>query len=175
MLVASTWQITLLGFVLLDFSERTNGEPSCAIEGQIQMIEALRAPFAQPIGRQNIRNTFKFARVKLFPTDVQARNFLIAHNAGVPLCQAAALLTLNMTNGGIAQLAGAVLQSCGQPRCENERFLAEYTILGGAWKLAQAATDDGLPPPTPTALGDPAGEVINFGGGVALSTDGIPE
>jgi len=132
MLLTSTWHVTLAGVTLLDFGDYMTAEPSITPSGIVQQRVAVRATYASDIGRGGRRNVVEFGRIKICADDEAARDYLLGHLSELPLCSTAGTLTIEDLHGTTTTLSGAILTSAGRPRTENDRFLADYTITGGA-------------------------------------------
>lgn len=133
-LVTATWQIKLGTLVLLDWGELMDDEPRIERAQVNDIVPTLGASVKKIFTRDNVSHVLRFTRVKVFDDDVAARDFLLTHTAAIP----SSLLNCTIKRGNYVSaatttLANAVIDQSGfSARCEANRFIASYQLIGGA-------------------------------------------
>jgi len=124
--------IILGGLTLLELDvDLMEGETSIAQHRVVQLVQPIRADFAEGFSRKNIRNSFTWSRVKRFATADQARLFKITHAAELPTTVGDC--TLTYPDGTLATFSNATLESdCYSAHTKAGLFLATYRISCGA-------------------------------------------
>jgi|SRR5581483_4196600 len=134
MLVTATWQIKLGSLVLLDWGELMDDEPRIDRAQVNDIVPTLGASVKKIFTRDNVSHVLRFTRVKIFDDDIAAREFLLTHTAAIPSSlQNCTIKRANYTGAPVTTLANAVIDQSGfQARCEANRFIASYQLIGGA-------------------------------------------
>jgi hypothetical protein len=129
-LITATWRVTLKGEVLLDWPDLTEGEPRLASSFISDRFAAFNSDGIgmRAIGRSNVSHTASFARVRIFDSDVEARNFMQRAFEEAPV--GPGYLEIQWQNS-----AGTTITNCAltgfNARTENNFFMADYTLQGG--------------------------------------------
>jgi len=138
-LIQAKWRVTLGdpsagGVVLLDFGDLLQGEPSLVRSGVAQApMKGIRLPFATQLSIFNIEHTLSISRVVVCSNDAAARLFLLAHTASLPTSALDCTIALNQSNpASVMTLSAALIQPGFRAETQNNRFLGNYTIIGGA-------------------------------------------
>lgn len=138
MLIVSTWKIVLGSVTLLDFGEWMNDEPSLRPSGFVELATALGTNTPLIFPRKNVLINLRFSRVKNFPTDALARDFLATHAAQLTfsaLGNCVISLNQNVLSHTLT-IVGSILSADGyDARTEASRFIATYNVIGGAMTM----------------------------------------
>jgi hypothetical protein len=162
-LINATWKVTHAGVVLLDWTDFSDGEPRIERAFVSDRVAVLHGDAVTYLGRKNVSHTASFSRVVFFENDDEARTYEREHT--VALSDEPNDCLIEWLNTGASDtLVNAVLTGY-RARVENNFFMADYTLQGGAWLTTGFA-----PPPPPvtttgywrlvTVTGPPAGVTL---------------
>lgn len=140
MLIVSKWKIALDSLILLDFGEWMADEPSLIPSGIVEVCPTLGGSVPLIFPRKNVTSTLSFSRVKNFATDDLARDFLASHASQISASFAGLHTCTIYLNQAVLShtlvIAGSTVGASGYTaRTEASRFVATYTIAGGALTL----------------------------------------
>jgi hypothetical protein len=128
-LITATWRVTHAGIVLLDWDDQMNSEPALDRSFAVDRFASLGGGGRTNLGRVNVSHTATFSRVRVFENDDEARTFMEQHTVslsdGIDDCWIE-WVTTGVTN----KIVGAAITGY-RARCENNWFLADYTVQGG--------------------------------------------
>ena len=130
-LITATWKVTHTGVILLDVTDYMQDEPKLARAFISDRVAALGAAGIVNLPRGNLSHIASFTRVVVFDNDFDARGFMSSHTYALPNAPA------DCTIEWIGFPTPITLSSCAitgySARCENNFFIADYTLLGGTY------------------------------------------
>jgi len=139
-LLASQFRVTHLGVVRVDFGDAGRQEIKMPWQASGETAPVARAPFAVQMTYANAVNEITFDRVLAFDNSFEARNAMLAHNAGLSSDVGDAVI--ETLDGDTYTLRGARLTSVS-PRIEDGcRFVCDYTLTGGQLDGGTTSTTD---------------------------------
>lgn len=128
-LLSSQWRITFGETVLLDFDDTMTAEVKMPWQAVGDSVARPNADFQSQVAYGNAVNGIAFSRLLQFDDAHSARDYLLAHNAALPVVVADTMLE---SRGGAAYTLRGARITAVQPRIEDGcRFVCDYQLAGG--------------------------------------------